>query len=38
MDNTKTDDYYIQRIRKDLEVVYDTLKNDIPELLELLSE
>lgn len=59
MDNVKTDSYYIQKIRKDLEfiiehmrnvdivhdygnvdlnVVYETLQNDIPELLELLTE
>ena len=36
MDNVKTDNYYIQKIRKDLEIVYETLKNDIPELLDLL--
>ncbi len=46
MDNVKTDSYYIEKIRKDLEfiiehmknVVYETLQNDIPELLELLTE
>lgn len=38
MDNVKTDGYYIQKIRRDLETVYETLKNDIPELLDLLPE
>lgn len=50
MDNVKADRYYIQKLRKDLDfiarhmqnvdlyVVYETLKNDIPGLIELLEE
>ena len=34
MDNLKNDNYYIQRRIVDLKVVYDTIKNDIPELLD----
>lgn len=34
MDNTKNDHYYIQN----LNVVYETLKDDIPELLNILSK
>lgn len=37
MDNTKNDSYYIQKIQQDLKVVYETLKNDIPELLEMVT-
>ena len=46
MDNVKTDSYYIEKIRKDLEFIVEHMRNvdmeelkyDIPELLELLSE
>lgn len=48
MDNVKNDNYYIQKIIKDLEfivshmknvdlnIVYETLKKDIPQLLEII--
>ena len=35
MDNIKNDPYYGS---VDLTIVYDTLKNDIPELLELMEQ
>lgn len=49
MDNVKNDNYYVQKIRKDVEfivehmrnvdlnIIYETLKNDIPEILELIT-
>lgn len=37
MDNVKTDSYYIEKIRKDLEFIVDHMY-DIPELLDLLGE
>ncbi len=33
MDNIKNDHYYIQKLQQE----YETLKNDIPELLEMVS-
>lgn len=33
MDNKKDNAYYIKKIITDLGVVYDTVKNDLPELL-----
>lgn len=43
MDNSKNDSYYIQKIKHDCEnvdlnVVFETLKNDIPELLVMISK
>ena len=39
MDNVKTDSYYIQKIRKDLEFIIEHMRNvGIEELLELLAE
>ena len=43
MDNSKNDAYYIQRIKHDygnvdLNVFFETLKNDIPELLAMISK
>ena len=38
MDNKKDNQYYIKKIVTDLGVVYDTVKNDIPELLRMLNE
>ena len=50
MDNIKNDHYYLEKIKKDiafivihmkdvdLEIVYETLKYDIPELMEQLKD
>ena len=42
MDNIKNDHYYINKVHDygnvDLSIVFDTLKDDIPELLILLDE
>ena len=50
MDNIKNDNYYLEKIKKDiafivihmknvdLNIVYETLKYDIPELMEQLRE
>lgn len=39
MDNNKNDHYYLDKIKTDLAfIVYETLKYDIPDLLEQLSE
>ena len=38
MDNTKNDDYYVEKLRDDLAlIVHETLCKDIPDLLQLIS-